>query len=79
MKERFSSEIIVYICHSRSVEEYNKLDESLERELIANTEQWNRAKEEKRSFEIYTKTIMALEQKFQRQNLKELSEFNERK
>ncbi|XP_050328604.1 uncharacterized protein LOC126758389 [Bactrocera neohumeralis] len=48
----------------RSVEEYNELHESLSNELIANTKQWNKLKEDKRSFDKCTATIKTLEQQF---------------
>ncbi|XP_049312094.1 uncharacterized protein LOC125778451 [Bactrocera dorsalis] len=56
----------------RSVEEYGELHESLSNELIANTKQWNKLKEEKGSFDKCTATIKALEEKFLSLNMQAL-------
>ncbi|XP_014101105.2 uncharacterized protein [Bactrocera oleae] len=56
----------------RSTEEYNELDELLSKELITNTNQWNKIKEEKQSFDKLTATLKALEQQFLSLNMREL-------
>ncbi|XP_018786569.1 PREDICTED: uncharacterized protein LOC108967536 [Bactrocera latifrons] len=56
----------------RSAEEYAELHQSLSNELIANTKQWNKLKEEKGSFDKCTATIKALEQTFLSVNMQAL-------
>ncbi|XP_011178963.2 uncharacterized protein LOC105209961 [Zeugodacus cucurbitae] len=56
----------------RSVMEYDEVEEVLSTELIANTNEWNRSKEEKRSFDEDANTINILEQQFLRMNVNDL-------